>query len=156
VCDGTFVTFTVVAGGAAPLSYQWRKGGSDIPGATSDSFTISPVTTADAGSYLVVVSNACGSVFSSSATLEVSGAPTILEQPSSQDTCEGTEVMLQVVAQGTGTLSYQWRKNGIDVSGATFSALIFNPVYTTDAGSYDVVVADDCGQVTSDVAILTV
>jgi len=74
---GESVTFSVTASGTAPLSYQWRKGGSPISGATGSSYTISSVVTADAGSYDVVVSNSCGggsSVTSSAATLTVNKA----------------------------------------------------------------------------------
>ena len=71
---GESVTFSVKASGTEPLLYQWRKGGSDISGATGSSYTIPSVVTADAGSYDVVVSNSCGSVTSSAATLMVNKA----------------------------------------------------------------------------------
>lgn len=51
---GTNVTFSAVAGGTPPLAYQWRKDGTPIGGATNPSFSIAPVSTADAGSYDVV------------------------------------------------------------------------------------------------------
>ncbi len=65
------VALSVQATGSAPLSYRWRKDGVDIPGATSSSFVITAALADDAGSYTVVVSNAAGSVTSSSATLTV-------------------------------------------------------------------------------------
>jgi hypothetical protein len=68
---GESVTFSVVATGTAPLSYQWRKNGMGIMGATSSSYMIASVVTGDAGSYDVVVSNACGSATSTAATLTV-------------------------------------------------------------------------------------
>lgn len=57
VVEGASVTFTVVAVGSAPLSYQWFKGDQEIPGATSASYTIPSVVTSDAGQYHAVVSN---------------------------------------------------------------------------------------------------
>lgn len=51
-------TFTVAAQGTPPLSYQWLKGGEVIPGATSESYTINPITAASAGEYVCRVSNA--------------------------------------------------------------------------------------------------
>lgn len=57
VVEGSSVTFTVVAAGSAPLSYQWFKGEQEIPGATSASYTIPSVASIDAGQYHVVVSN---------------------------------------------------------------------------------------------------
>ncbi len=71
---GESVTFSVTASGTAPLSYQWRKNSSNITGATSSSYTILSVVTADAGSYDVVVSNSCGVTTSSTATLTVNKA----------------------------------------------------------------------------------
>ncbi|MBI2514186.1 MAG: immunoglobulin domain-containing protein [Opitutae bacterium] len=68
---GASVTFTVVADGTAPLTYQWRKGGNAIDGATAAGYTIASAQIADAGSYDVVVSNAFGSATSSAAALTV-------------------------------------------------------------------------------------
>ncbi len=71
VLEGSTVTFSVVATGTGPLSYQWRFNEANVPGAASASFVINSVRTADAGSYDVVVSNAAGSVTSSPAHLTV-------------------------------------------------------------------------------------
>ena len=49
------MTFTVVVTGSAPFSYQWRKDGSDISGATALSLTIDEVTAEDGGAFDVVV-----------------------------------------------------------------------------------------------------
>jgi internalin A len=81
VCSGTSVTFTISATGAAPLSYQWRKNGSSIPGATGTSYTINPVGTADAGSYDCVVTNACDIATSDAATLAVNSTAVITSTP---------------------------------------------------------------------------
>src|SRR5581483_11503301 len=53
------------------LSYQWRKGGAAINGATSSSYTINAATAADAAQYDVVVTGTCGTVTSNAATLMV-------------------------------------------------------------------------------------
>ena len=66
---GQSATFTVAADGTAPLAYQWRRNGADIPGATGSTHTIEQVATADAGTYDAVVSNAGGSTTSRKATL---------------------------------------------------------------------------------------
>jgi len=68
---GQSATFAVSASGTAPLSYQWRKNGQNINGANSSTYTISSVTTGDAGNYDCVVTNACGSATSNPATLTV-------------------------------------------------------------------------------------
>lgn len=69
---GTNATFSVVATGAPPLSYQWQKNGVAIPGATNAMFTTSAAIISDNGSkYSVIVTNPAGSVLSNTATLTV-------------------------------------------------------------------------------------
>jgi hypothetical protein len=69
---GASPTFTVAATGTAPLSYQWLLGGTNLPGANTNSYTRGNVQTNDAGNYSVIVTNLAGSVTSSVATLTVS------------------------------------------------------------------------------------
>src|SRR5437879_13897649 len=74
VTAGQTATFTVVATGTAPLSYQWRKSGVNIAGATGASYTTPATTTSDSGAtFSVVVSNTAGTVTSAAAVLTVSG-----------------------------------------------------------------------------------
>jgi glucose/arabinose dehydrogenase len=69
---GGSATFTVAASGTAPLQYQWRRGGIDIPGATGPSYTLAGATLADDGAtFAAVVSNSFGTVTSNAATLHV-------------------------------------------------------------------------------------
>ncbi len=157
VCEGDSVSVSVSATGTGPLSYQWRKNGSNIPGATSSGYTVNPVSSGDAGNYDCVVSNSCpSSATSSAATLAVNTAPTITQHPQSQSACEGDSVTFNVSATGTAPLSYQWRKNSVNIGGATSSSYTINPVSSGDAGNYDCVVSNSCGSVTSNPATLTV
>jgi Immunoglobulin domain/Immunoglobulin I-set domain len=72
VTAGQTATFSVVAAGTAPLTYQWQKNGSTITGATAASYTTPVTTTADSGElFRVVVSNSAGNITSNSATLTV-------------------------------------------------------------------------------------
>jgi hypothetical protein len=74
VTTGGNATFSVVATGTAPLSYQWFKDGTAISGATLASYTLTTVATSAAGSYAVNVSNPAGTVTSGAATLTVNPA----------------------------------------------------------------------------------
>ena len=75
VTAGDSVTFTVTAGGTAPLSYQWSLNGTNLAGATTSSFTKTNVQPGDAGSYAVVVSNSVTTATSSNAVLTVNPLP---------------------------------------------------------------------------------
>jgi Bacterial Ig domain/Immunoglobulin domain len=156
---GANVTFSIVATGTAPLSYQWQKNSVNISGATGSSLTLTAVTTASAGSYRVIVSNSAGSVTSAAATLTVNTtvvAPTITTQPVSQTVNAGANVTFTVGATGTAPPSYQWQKNGVNITGATSSALTLTSVTSSSAGSYRAIVSNSAGSATSASATLTV
>jgi hypothetical protein len=160
VVAGETATFFVVATGAEPLGYQWKKKGKPIKGATSASYTTPATTAADNGSeFTVVVSNSGGSVTSGAATLTVNVpvAPSITTQPVSQTVVAGETATFFVVATGTDPLSYQWNQNGASIAGAT-SAYYTTPATTAaDNGSeLTVVVSNPGGTVTSNAVALTV
>jgi hypothetical protein len=71
VIEQQSTTFRVVAGSNSPLLFQWRKNDVPILGAVDATYTISAVSTSDAGSYSVAVTNAGGTVVSAIATLSV-------------------------------------------------------------------------------------
>jgi hypothetical protein len=139
------------------LTYQWRKGGVNISGATAATYTITNASAGNAGSYDVVVSNSCGgSVTSNTVTVTVSNAATITSQPSSQTVCAGAIATFSVTATGAAPVSYQWRKNGSAITGATNATYQIVNTLTSNAGLYDVVITTGCGSVTSSPAVLIV
>jgi hypothetical protein len=161
VTAGQTATFTAVATGTAPLSYQWQKNGVNIAGATATSYTTPATTTTDSGStFRVIVSNTAGTVTSAAATLTVNPAPvapTITTQPANQTVTAGQTATFTVVAAGTAPLSYQWQKNGVNVAGATSASYTSPATTTSDSGAtFDVVVSNTVGTVTSSAATLTV
>jgi hypothetical protein len=82
--------------------------------------------------------------------------PSITTQPASQTVPAGSNVTFSVAATGTAPLSYQWKKDGADISGANGATLTLTNVQPSDAGSYTVVVSNSLGDATSDPATLTV
>src|SRR5262249_7898692 len=156
---GEPVNFTVSVNGSAPFTYQWRKNGVNIVGATAPSFSIASLQLSDAGAYTVVVSNGAGSVVSDPATLIVTTTPvppTITAQPISATVVAGAPAQFSVTAAGSSPLSYQWRKDGAIISGATAATYSIASASAADAGSYTVTVANAAGSATSDPAVLTV
>lgn len=154
VCEGAPATLMATGSGTAPLSYQWYRNGSVIPGATSSSFSIASASAGDAGDYTVMVSNDCGDALSDPATLVVDAAPEVTSDPAGGEVCPGESLMLTVTADGSGVLTYQWRLDGIDIPGATSASYTVTDFDAADAGNYSVVVTNDCGSDTSGVALV--
>ena len=156
VGPGSTVTFDVTANGTQPLSYQWQKAGSDIPGANAPTFTIASAQTTDEGDYRVIVSNQGGSATSSAATLTVRKIPVIVTQPAWLTVTNGANVSFTVVATSLEPLSYQWQKGTANLPGQTGPTLSMSSVQLGDMGEYRVLVSNSSGSVFSAPALLTV
>ena len=231
--------FSVAASGPGPLSYQWRKGGTELTGRTNATLALLNLTTNMAGLYSVVISNPGGSVTSSNALLTVerlpqaitfaplgprlatslpitlqatagSGLPvafssdnlgvatvignqltiigagaanivagqagdakwlpaanvpqlqqvytpvSILQQPVATVAMVLSDALLSVAATSTGPLSYQWRRNGVDIDDATNATLTLSNLSTNQAGLYSVRVSNPVDEAVSREALLTV
>jgi formylglycine-generating enzyme required for sulfatase activity/sugar lactone lactonase YvrE len=147
-------SFRVTASGSAPLAYQWRKNGVAVVGAVSSSFILGSVTPASAGTYDVVVSNAAGSVASTSVALFVVANPGFVLHPVSQAVGLGGAVQLTANAIGDFPLVYQWRKNSVPLGGATTSSLSLINFQSSDLAAYDVIVTNSVGSATSSAGVL--
>ena len=171
---GSSVTVYVAGNGTPPFFFQWLKNGtnltdgttisgSTISGSTNYYLTISNAQTNDDGGYSIIVTNIAGSVTSSVAVLTVALSPVIVMQPSNQVSAVGSNATFAVTAVGELPLSYQWRVNGTNlvnggqVNGATNNVLTITGVQTNESGnSYQLIVTNFFGSVTSSVAVLTV
>ena len=161
---GQSALFSVKADGGAPLTYQWRWNGYDILGATNPSYTV--VNALPPGNpdqqlpdvYDVVVANAFGSVTSKPASLLVVFAPYVADQPESTNVPPFQSATFHVKASGTPPLSFHWRHNGqfINDNYAYTSNYFLQQIQWTDAGNYDVVITNQYGSATSEVAVLTI
>ena len=151
-------TFSVTATGTPTISYQWHKDGIVISGATSSTYTLNNITIQNAGSYSVKVSNSVGYTFSNEVALTVIGtsAPVILSQPISTTIYENQAFSLYVSAFGIPAVSYQWRKNGVNIPNETNYTYSKTNANFDMGGPYSVVVTNSVGSVTSNTATLTV
>ncbi len=155
---GGTVTFTAAATGTPAPTYQWHKDGVALAGATSAALTLGSLLASDAGAYSVVATNSAGSATSNAAALTVRAATAGLAftlQPQSQQVAAGGTVVL-TAATGTAGTTWQWRKDGTALAGATGATLTLPAANAATMGFYTVVATAGATSVTSDVAIVTV
>jgi alpha-tubulin suppressor-like RCC1 family protein len=159
---GTTVSFSAVAVGAPPLSYQWRSATTPndpvaIANATNRVLSLSNLQLNSAGTYDLVVSNAFGTNVSRGATLTVvDAAPSITQPPVDTAVTRGLSASLSVGVQGSQPLSYQWLENGTNLPGAVNSMLYYFPSQPANSSIYQVIVANHLGSVTSAPVVLEV
>jgi hypothetical protein len=128
---------------------------SHVSGATNATLVISNIGAADAGSYRVVVTNSHGSATSSNAILTVLLPPAIATPPVSQSTLLSSNASFTASASGTAPLFYKWYFNGTRltdggrVSGSSTTNLNISNDQMGDVGSYQLVVTNAYGAVTS-------
>ena len=143
---GTTLNLSVVAGGGAPFTYQWKKDGANINGATQDTLQLANVQSGDTGAYTVQIFNAAGNVTSSAANVVVAGAaPFIASQSGSMVIQAGATTNFTVMATGSGPLNYQWRRNGQNINGATSATLAIGAANASHEGVYSVLVSNGFG-----------
>ncbi|MEO8591560.1 MAG: T9SS type A sorting domain-containing protein [Flavobacteriales bacterium] len=143
ICTGESLTLTAVGG----PSYQWQLDGTDIPGATDETYEAT-----GAGAYTVLVDNTCGFATSNTIAVEVNEPPTQAVDDLSYQICAGESVEITAHDQsGQSPLSYQWMLNDAPIAGATDSV-----VSATLGGSYTVEVtngATGCSFITPQVMV---
>jgi len=158
---GQSASFSVIASGSPPLSYQWYYNNNNtlLTNATASTLTLTNCQISDSGEYSVVVSNTSGVDTSAVANLSVTvpTAPTISTQPQGLTVLPGASASFTVVAGGSEPLIYQWYFNtSTPVPNANDSTLTLTNIQPTDAGNYSVVVSNLAGSITSSNAVLIV
>jgi formylglycine-generating enzyme required for sulfatase activity len=149
---GQSVLFSVTGDGYPPPTYQWRKNGATIAGATLATYGITSAQAPDTGAYSVVLTNTLGSDTSANAILALSFAPVILTQPLSHRARIGQSVTFVVKAAGNPAPTYQWKLNGVAVAGATDTLYAVRSAWVVDTGKYTVTLTNSVGSVVSDTA----
>lgn len=142
--------------GDAPLDYAWFKDGQPLAEAKAPILRLSSVVAADAGVYSVVVSNRWGMATSEVARVSAETPATLLGQPQDRIAIMGDPVSFTVQASGVPPPTYHWSREGTNIDGATNATLGFLSAQMADSGTYQVVVSNYTGVVTSRVAKLIV
>lgn len=157
---GQSAAFNFTATGSYPRTHQWRKDGVDLPGATNSTLVVNPATAADVGTYSVQVRNSLGVAVSAAGGLTVNAARPLVMGTFPREagpTVQGRSATFSApVSSGSTPYTYQWRKAGVPIAGATDSTLVFDGITLADAGTYSVVVANVLGTVTSPNLTVTV
>jgi hypothetical protein len=157
VVAGLPATFTAAFSGTPAPTIQWTRNGAPISGATGASYTLTS-TLGDSGAiFTATATNSAGAVTTNAVTLTVTAAavaPSIATQPASQTVTEGQPVTFSVAATGTAPLAYQWRRNGIDIAGATQASFSFTPTQSDSGATFSVLVSNSAGEAISNGAVL--
>lgn len=174
---GNSAQLIATAFGEPPLGYQWQKGTNgiyvncidtgDVSGSMANALSFNMADMPDAGDYQLIVTNAYGSVTSLVAAVTVALSPPdiIIQPPPNVTLTPGSSFLLTATSAGALPLSYQWQKatNGVyvdctdsgEISGSTSNALDFNAVTISDSASYQLIVTNAYGVITSQVATVT-
>lgn len=155
VCEGSTLTITSASSGDN-VSYQWLKGTTAIPGATTASFSKTNVTTADAGSYSVVATNACGTATSIAVDVVVNTGVEITSEPANVAVNDNEQISFTVATTGTAVVTYQWYLNDVAINGATGATYTVERAKMSDAGTYHCIASNNCGADTSRSAIASI
>jgi hypothetical protein len=155
---GQTAQFSVIAGGATPLAYQWYKGTSPISRATNSALSFITVPTDGGTTYKVIVTNYVGSITSSVATLTVLTNLLIDAPLTSIIRNVGSAAAFEIVAEGAVPITYQWHNGGASViPGATNNVLwLSNVQLTNDGASYYVTISNPYTSTDSGPATLNV
>lgn len=158
---GATATFSVTACGPG-LSYQWQRnlglGMMDVPGANHPSYVIASAADTDVGTYRCKVSNSHGAIFTNPGTLTVVSPPVLVSPLTATSVAinEGQTFSTSVNVQGL-FLTYQWRRDGLNIPDATSPTLTISNLTESFNGDYTCRVANAAGnQVTPAVTLLVV
>jgi hypothetical protein len=165
VCANTSVLFTAtpVNGGSNP-SYQWKLNGNNV-GVNASTYSTLTLNNNDVVSCAMTSNVACATTSTVSSntitmTIGTAGAPTVSISATASTICSGTPITFSAnVTNGGGSPSYQWRKNGVNISGATSSSYTSSTLVNNDAISCVVTSSEVCAnptQASSNAVVITV
>lgn len=147
----------VVKGNPSVFEYQWYKQDGQIIGATGNYYEIKNLDETKTGIYTLSVSNSQGTISGSAYVNCIPlSAPIIKTQPVDTQIVSGSYGQLFVVGEGVPNPSYQWIKDGVQLSGQISASLYLNNAQPSDAGLYEVILNNSQGSVTSSGANLTI
>ena len=133
---------------SSPVAFQWLRDGAPLPGAGSPGLALRRLRFRDSGSYVLRMSNASGTVASPPVQVSLVGPPEF-DPPAPVSADAGTTATLELTAVGTAPITYQWRRDGEPLVGATGSRLVFTNIQAALAGRYELVARNPYGETVS-------
>ncbi|MEP7377576.1 MAG: Ig-like domain repeat protein, partial [Chitinophagaceae bacterium] len=161
-CLNDAITLTAtIDESSATGNVQFLEGATVLGTATLDGNGIATLTfsTLSAGNHSIIAVYEGEAPFDGSTSSAinhfVNSPVTVTNDPTDKTAAIGCSATFSVIVSGTGPFTYQWRRNGANIFGANAATLTINTITSTDAGNYDVVVSNICGDITSNAASLT-
>jgi uncharacterized repeat protein (TIGR03803 family) len=162
VTNGSPFSFTVIAAGKAPLSYQWYTNNAlshfnQLKNQTSATVSFPSASPPLTGNYLVTIINSLGKATSSPALLSITSKPVITQNPQDLSVSAGSPATFTAAAIGEGLLHYQWffQTNTL-LANANSTSLTLPSADPQASGYYSLIVTNTFGSATSSYALLTV
>jgi large repetitive protein len=152
-------TYVLTANSAPGFSYQWRKGGVNISGATSQSYTVTST-----GTYTVAETGTCGVSISDGVSVEIYTGPFAYASsqiyPSGTSACSGSGLYIGInrfiLPPYVSNISIQWLLNGSPLGAPVIPTSSNTVLYPAVTGNYSMQVTNVCGTMTSNVAAITI
>src|SRR6185369_8146178 len=150
---GTLNNWSITMDCINGISYTWTSSPAGFSSSAQNPGSVSPTTNT---TYTVTVTDAAtGCATPASVLINVGQAPTV-SNPSSASKCLGDTVTFSVTSTGTPAPTFQWKKNGTTIPGATASSYTINTIAPGDSGLYTVDAVNSCGSATSAAATLSI
>lgn len=154
-CEGASVRMLAIPANVL-ATFQWRRNGVNISGATDSAYVITALDAGNVGLYDCVVGGRCSqSDTSSPLEVGVTLRPVIRSQPSSVTVNPGERIRLGVSVDGAG-MSYQWYRDSLKIKNATNSEYVIDKASMADSGRYWCSIANVCGSTISNIAVVSI
>jgi hypothetical protein len=161
VCSGaTNLAVSITVTGGSNVHYAWTTPHQAVGNISQ--FTIATISSSDNGTYTCVVTDDCHSgtsAITKTASLTVNVLPSINTQPASITVAAGSSAIFTVGAAGSGTLLYQWQRDGVNIPGTVAQSASYTITGATvgdNGAKIKCIVSNSCGSVSSSEATLTV
>jgi gliding motility-associated-like protein len=157
LCNGSDVEMSVTLSAGTNPTFQWYLNNVAITDSTRQVYYIEGFDATMVGDYHVTVSNTgCGTATSNKAKLSLVNPFSITVHPVAKTLCEGSPATFKVETDNPTQVSYQWRKNGVNLPGKTANLLTVENITQADAGLYSCMVFNSCTTIVSNTAELKV